>query len=133
MFQGRRFLHPDFRGSHLDFPFGTSGKEPACQYKRCKRCKFDPWVRKIPWRRKWQPIPVFLEPGESHGQRSLEDCSPWGCGDGRHQSDLACKLGGPQNTSTTIALLCMFVSSAYYLQRRHLCSYSHSMLRQNKP
>ena len=30
---------------------------------------FDPWVRKIPWRRKWQPIPVFL-PGESHGQRS---------------------------------------------------------------
>ena len=36
----------------------------------CKRCKFDPWVRKIPWRRKWQPTPVFL-PGKSHGQRSL--------------------------------------------------------------
>ena len=34
------------------------------------RCGFDPWVRKIPWRRKWQPTPVFL-PGESHGQRSL--------------------------------------------------------------
>ena len=31
---------------------------------------FDPWVRKIPWRRKWQPTPVML-PGESHGQRSL--------------------------------------------------------------
>jgi len=31
---------------------------------------FDPWVRKIPWRRAWQPTPVFL-PGESHGQRSL--------------------------------------------------------------
>ena len=31
---------------------------------------FDLWVRKIPWRRAWQPTPVFL-PGESHGQRSL--------------------------------------------------------------
>ena len=35
-----------------------------------KRHRFDPWVRKIPWRRKWQPTPVFL-PGKSHGQRSL--------------------------------------------------------------
>ena len=39
---------------------------------------FDPWVRKIPWTRKWQPTPVCL-PGESHGQRSLEGYSPWGC------------------------------------------------------
>ena len=38
---------------------------------------FDPWVRKIPWRRKWQPTPVFL-PGESHGQRSLVGHSSWG-------------------------------------------------------
>ena len=38
---------------------------------------FDPWVGKIPWRRKWQPTPVFL-PGESHGQRSLVGYSPWG-------------------------------------------------------
>ena len=52
-----------------------SGKEPACQ---CRRCKFDPWVRKIPWRRKWQPTPVFF-PGESHGQRSLAGYGPWGC------------------------------------------------------
>ena len=37
---------------------------------------FDPWVRKISWRRKWQPTPVFL-PGESHGQRSLAGYSPW--------------------------------------------------------
>ena len=36
----------------------------------------DAWVRKIPWRRKWQPTPVFL-PEELHGQRSLEDYSPW--------------------------------------------------------
>ena len=38
---------------------------------------FDPWVRKIPWRREWQPTPVFL-PGEFHGQRSLMGYSPWG-------------------------------------------------------
>ena len=37
----------------------------------------DSWVEKIPWRRKWQPTPVFL-PGEFHGQRSLAGCSPWG-------------------------------------------------------
>ena len=40
--------------------------------------QFDPWVRKTPWRRKWQPTPVFL-PGESHGQRSLAGYNPWGC------------------------------------------------------
>ena len=54
----------------LGFPGGASGKEPACQCRRCKRLMFDPWVGKMPWRRAWQPTPVFL-PGESHGQRSL--------------------------------------------------------------
>ena len=38
----------------------------------------DPWVGKIPWRRKWQPSPVLL-PGKSHGWRSLVGYSPWGC------------------------------------------------------
>ena len=52
------------------FPVGSGGKESACQYRRHKRCGFDPWVRKIPWRRAWQPTAVFL-PGESHGQSSL--------------------------------------------------------------
>ena len=42
------------------------------------RCRFDPWVGKIPCRRAWQPTPVFLR-GESHGQRSLAGCSPRGC------------------------------------------------------
>ena len=45
--------------------------------KQCRRPGFDPWVRKIPWRRKWQPTPVFL-PGKSHGQRSLVGCGPRG-------------------------------------------------------
>ena len=43
---------------------------------RCKICRFDPWVRKIPWRRAWQYTPVFL-PGESHGQWNLAGYSPW--------------------------------------------------------
>ena len=41
------------------------------------RPRFDPWVRMIPWRRKWQPAPVCL-PGEFHGQKSLMDYSPRG-------------------------------------------------------
>ena len=44
---------------------------------QCRRCGFNPWVGKIPRRRKWQPTPVFLC-GESHGQRSLAGYSPWG-------------------------------------------------------
>ena len=48
------------------------------QCRRCRRCGFDPWVGKIPWRREWQPTPVFL-PGEFHGQRSLPGYSLWGC------------------------------------------------------
>ena len=51
---------------------------------------FDPWVRKITWRRAWQPTPVFL-PGESHGQRSLVSYSPWGSQSVRHDwSNRAC-------------------------------------------
>ena len=42
------------------FPDGTTGKEPAWQCRRCNRLGFDPWVGKIPWRRKWQPTQVFL-------------------------------------------------------------------------
>ena len=51
-----------------------SGEESACH---CRRHGLDPWVKKIPWRRKWLPMPVFL-PGKSHGQRSLAGYSPWG-------------------------------------------------------
>ena len=56
-------------------PRWLSGKESICQ---CKRCRFYPWVRKIPWSRKWQPAPVFLC-GKFHGQRSLVGYSSQGC------------------------------------------------------
>ena len=58
------------------FP-GESGKVPVCQCRRHKRHRFGPWVGNIPWRRKWQPTPVFL-PGKSHGQTSLEGYISWG-------------------------------------------------------
>ena len=49
------------------FPGGSDGKESACN---ADRPEFDPWVRKIPWRRKWQSTSLFL-PEKSHGQRSM--------------------------------------------------------------
>ena len=79
-------------------------KESACNagdHLQYRRCSFNPWVRKVPWGRKWQPIPVYLPrkshghpptpkkkqwlsklgslPGKSHGLRSLVGYSPWGC------------------------------------------------------
>ena len=62
---------------------GDTGKESTCQ---CRRLRFDPGVRKIPWSRKWQPTPVFL-PGKSLGQRSLASYSPLG----HKRHDLATK------------------------------------------
>ena len=61
-------------------PRWHNGKESACQCdcRRPRRHGFYLWVKKITWRRKWQPIPVFL-PKKSHGQRSLAGCSPWDC------------------------------------------------------
>jgi len=50
-------------------------KKSICQ---CRRGMFYPWVRKIPWRRAWQPPPVFW-PGEFREQGSLVGYSPWGC------------------------------------------------------
>ena len=54
----------------LGFPVRLSGRELACQ---CRRLGFEPWVRKIPWRRNQLPTPIFL-PGEFHGWRSLAGC-----------------------------------------------------------
>ena len=59
----------------MGFPSWLSSERIRLQYRSCKRLGFNPWVRKIPWRRAWQPTPVFLA-GESHGQRSLAAYSP---------------------------------------------------------
>ena len=55
------------------FPGSSDGKSVCLQ---CGRLRFNPWVGKIPWRRRWQPTPVLL-PGKSHGWRSLVGSSPW--------------------------------------------------------
>ena len=60
---------------NLGFPVGSDGKASACN---AGDPRFDPWVGKISWRRKWQPTPVLL-PGKFHGQRSLVHYSPWSC------------------------------------------------------
>ena len=59
----------------MGLPKWCSGKESAYL---CIRLRFDPWVGKISWSRKWQSVSVFL-PGKFHGQRSLKGYSPWGC------------------------------------------------------
>ena len=46
--------------SIMGFPAGTGGKEPTCQSKRQKKCGFNPWIGKIPWRRAWVQTLVFL-------------------------------------------------------------------------
>ena len=55
-------------------PWWLSGKESSCQ---CRWCRFDPWFGKMPWKKKWQPTPVFL-PRKSNRQRML-GYSPWSC------------------------------------------------------
>ena len=73
-------------------PWWRSGRESSHQGRRHKRHRFDPWIRKIPQRRKWQHTPIFL-PGESQGQRNLADYSPWG----RKELDMTEWLGTAQH------------------------------------
>ena len=80
-------------------PRWLSGKEPVCQ---CRSLGFSLWVGKIPWRRAWQPTPVFF-PGEPHAQRSLVGYSPWG----HKESDTADRL-----------TLCLFTSQISRSQMR---------------
>ena len=72
--------------------------------------RFSPWVGKVPWRRKWQPIPVFL-PGESHGQRRLDGWIDWACLQVIHDVDHLFML----LTITLIPLvMCQYKSFAHF-------------------
>ena len=71
-----------------------------------RRPGFDPWVGKIPWRRKWQPTPVLL-PGESHGRRSLVGYSPWGC----KESDTTERLHSLTHSLIELLTICNFMDS----------------------
>ena len=61
----------------LGFQVALVVENPPANVGNIKRCGFNPWLGKIPWRRAWQPTPVFL-PGEFHGQRRLAAYSPLG-------------------------------------------------------
>ena len=69
----------DFTSTMLfaDFPSGSVVKNPPSNQESHRSHRFNPWVRKIPWRRAWQPTALFL-PGESHGQKTLVGYSLWG-------------------------------------------------------
>ena len=112
---GTQLSHTDthvyIHTTHLGLPRLLIGKESTC---KCWWCGFDPWVRKIPCRRKWQCTLVFL-PETSRGRRSLVGYSPWGRKTVRR--DLATKQQRttplpfhlPVNVSSTSELLCMLL------------------------
>ena len=84
-------LYPE----ELQNPRGLSGKESACQCRRSKRCRLDPWVGKISWSRKWQPTPIFFL-RKPHRQKILMGQSPWGV----KESDMTERL----STHTCLAI-----------------------------
>ena len=103
-YPGSNFIHPMFQkfnstipASRLIFLKFRFANLPVTQI-YCGRPGFNPWVGKIPWRRKWQPTPVFL-PGESHGRRSLVGYSPWG----RKEADTTERLHHHHHPSPTLA------------------------------
>ena len=99
----------------IGFPGGSVvSKEVTCQ---CRSLGFDPWIGNIPWRRKWQPSPVFL-PGKPHGQRSLAGYSPWG----PKELDMNEQL----STHTHLLALTVSLSSCFlYLQLYLALLWSH--------
>ena len=90
-----------------------SDEESTCQ---CRRCRFDPKVGKILWRRKWQLTPVLL-PGKFHGQRSLVGYSPWGCKRVRHSLETK-----QQQIHPEVGLLGLTISISHFLRNAILFS-----------
>ena len=99
------------------YPGGTSGKESACQGRRCKGYGLDPWVGKITWRRKWQPTPVFF-PGQSHGQRSLVGYGSWG----HKESDTTEHMCTHTHTHTHTCAH----THTHVCTQRHMCAHMHT-------
>ena len=79
---------------------------------QCGRPGFNPWVGNTPWRREWQPTPVFL-PGKSHGQRSLVGCSP------RGHKEL--------DTTEQLTISLSYNRSQFQIHHRKMWIYSHGV------
>ena len=83
--------------------YGSMGRVHL-ECRRHRRCSFNPWVKKIPWRRKWQLIPVLL-PEKSHGQRSLVGYSP----KGPKESDVTELLRSPPFSEVLLSAVLLIV------------------------
>ena len=100
------------------FPGGTSGKESTCQ---CRRCRFNLWVGKISWRRKWQPTPVFL-------LRNLMDRGTWqaiGNGVTKSQTRLSNWACARATRCLCSVVLTASVDPVWYLQDHIFCLSLH--------
>ena len=86
----------------MGFPGGSAGEESACH---AGVLGSTPGWGRFPWRRKWQPTPVFL-PGESHAQRSLGGYSPWGHKESDTTEQLRKKIAVPLNIGK-LSLKCL--------------------------
>ena len=88
----------------VSFPSGTVVKNLPASVGDAKRHGFNPWIGKIPWRRKLPSAPVFL-PGESQGQRNLAGYSPWVC----KESDMTEQLSTYTQCVCVYIYICMYI------------------------
>ena len=102
------------------FPGGSGGKSICLQ---CRRPEFNPWVRKDPWRRKWQPAPVCL-PGKSHGRRSLVGYNLWGHKELDMIEWLHFHFRRIRNMSDVEGILCPACLAFFLLEKRRLNIYN---------
>ena len=101
-------IYNNFSGGSEGFLGGSKVKSICLE---CGRPGFDPWVGKIPWKRKWHPTPVLL-PGEFHGGRSLVGYSPWGCkeSDTTERLHTSALLGTVLNSFLTVVFVSLVFS-----------------------
>ena len=111
---------------HLDVSF----QEFICQCRRHKRCGFNPWVGKIPWRRKWQPTPVLL-PGESHGWKRLAGYSPWSHKERTEVTEHARTFLSLLSAASPLSVMLSMLSAAMNVSSLDLASGSEWVLTQS--
>ena len=112
-----------FYNNTFTIPGGSSGKESTHQCRRCKRCGFNPWVSKVPWKRKWHPTVVLL-PGKFHGQRNLVGYTP------RDLKELDTAEHMTENLAFAFITCLLHIFCIYSLFQMSLYSVQHSIFLQ---
>ena len=100
--------------TYMGFPGSASGKESTCQCRKCKNCRFEPWVRKFLWSRKRHPTLVFL-PVKFHGQRSTADYVH-GATKSRMRLSLSTSISTYTIPTPSISIIEICISLAHLLQ-----------------